>query len=49
MPKNYYLILGIAADASAEDIKAALRRRAMELRPDRSGLAIGPFQDAQEA
>ena len=49
MPKNYYLILGVAGDASAEDIKAAFRRRAMELHPDRSGLASGPFQDAQEA
>ena len=49
MAKNYYLILGITADASTEDIKAAYRRRAMELHPDRSGLASGPFQDAQEA
>jgi molecular chaperone DnaJ len=49
MAKNYYLILGVSADASAEDIKAAFRRRAMELHPDRSGLASGPFQDAQEA
>jgi molecular chaperone DnaJ len=49
MRKNYYLILGVTADASAEDIKAAFRRRAMELHPDRSGLASGPFQDAQEA
>lgn len=49
MAKNYYVILGISADASAEDIKAAFRRRALELHPDRSGLASGPFQDAQEA
>ena len=49
MAKNYYLILGITADASAEDIKAAFRRRALELHPDRSGLESGPFQDAQEA
>jgi molecular chaperone DnaJ len=49
MPKNYYLILGISPDASAEDVKAAFRRRALELHPDRSGLESGPFQDAQEA
>ena len=49
MPKNYYLILGITADASREDIKAAFRRRAFELHPDRSGLGSGPFQDVQEA
>ena len=49
MPKNYYLILGITADASREDIKAAFHRRALELHPDRSGLESGPFQEAQEA
>ncbi len=49
MAKNYYLILGVTADASYEDIKAAFRRRALELHPDRSGLASGPFQEAQEA
>jgi len=49
MAKNYYVILGISADASAEDIKAAFCRRALELHPDRSGLESGPFQDAQEA
>ncbi|HOX02063.1 MAG TPA: DnaJ domain-containing protein [Candidatus Paceibacterota bacterium] len=49
MSKNYYLILGIAADASREDIKNAFRRRALELHPDRSGLGSGPFQDLQEA
>lgn len=49
MTKNYYLILGISADASREDIKAAFRRRALELHPDRSGLESGPFQDVQEA
>jgi molecular chaperone DnaJ len=49
MAKNYYLILGITADASREDIKAAFRRRALQLHPDRSGLESGPFQDVQEA
>jgi DnaJ-class molecular chaperone len=49
MAKNYYLILGIAADASREEIQAAFRRRAWELHPDRSGLERGPFQDVQEA
>jgi molecular chaperone DnaJ len=49
MAKNYYLILGISADASAEDVKAAFRRRALELHPDRSGLESGPFQDAHGA
>jgi len=49
MVKNYYLIFGITADASREDVKAAFRRRALELHPDRSGLGSGPFQDVHEA
>ena len=49
MAKNYYLILGIAEDASREDIRAAFRRRALELHPDRSGMERGPFQEVQEA
>lgn len=49
MEKNYYLILGIRSDATAEDIKAAFRRRALELHPDRSGMNSGPFLEAQQA
>ena len=49
MAKNYYLVLGITADASREDVKAAFRRRALELHPDRSGLESRPFQEIQEA
>jgi molecular chaperone DnaJ len=49
MAKNYYLILGITANASREDVKAAFRRRALELHPDRSGLESGPFLELQEA
>lgn len=49
MAKNYYLILGVSSDASREDLKAAFRRRALELHPDRSGLESGPFQELQEA
>src|SRR5437667_6006656 len=49
MAKNYYMILGIAEDASREDIRAAFRRRALELHPDRSGMERGPFQEVQEA
>jgi len=49
MAKNYYLILGVASEASSSDIKAAFRRRAMELHPDTSGLESGPFMELQEA
>jgi len=33
-PKQYYAVLGVAASASATDIKRAFRRRAIELHPD---------------
>ena len=49
MRKNYYLILGIASDANLDEIKAAFRRRALELHPDHSGLESGPFLEVQEA
>jgi molecular chaperone DnaJ len=49
MTKNYYLILGVGAEASREEIKAAFRRRALELHPDRSGIESGPFLEVQEA
>jgi molecular chaperone DnaJ len=49
MSKNYYVILGVASDASGDDIKSAFRRRAMELHPDTSGLESEPFLELQEA
>lgn len=49
MRKNYYVILGIASDASLEEVKSAFRRRALELHPDTSGLESGPFLEVQEA
>ena len=49
MQENYYVILGVSADASAEEIKSAFRRRAMELHPDRSGMGSEPFRQAHEA
>ena len=49
MPKNYYVILGVSSDADIEEIKAAFRRRALELHPDTSGLESGPFLEVQEA
>lgn len=49
MPKDYYVILGVASNASGEDIKSAFRRRAMKLHPDQSGSESGPFLELQEA
>jgi molecular chaperone DnaJ len=49
MQKNYYVILGVTSDASVEEIKAAFRRRAREVHPDRSGFESGPFLEVQEA
>jgi molecular chaperone DnaJ len=49
MKTNYYLILDVRTDASAEEIKSAFRRLAMELHPDRSGLESEPFRRVQQA
>src|SRR6266566_4721601 len=49
MQKNYYLILGVSANATEDQIKAAFRRRAQELRPDYSGQESSPFLEIQEA
>lgn len=49
MQKDYYLILGVSTNASTGEVKAAFRRRALELHPDRSGLGSEPFQQLQEA
>jgi molecular chaperone DnaJ len=49
MRKDYYVILGVASDATSEEVKSAFRRRAMELHPDTSGLDSGPFLEVQEA
>jgi hypothetical protein len=50
-PKGYYAILGVSPSASAADIKAAFRRRAMELHPDRnkSSSSTRDFQRLHEA
>jgi molecular chaperone DnaJ len=49
MPRDYYLILGIASNASQTDIKDAYRRLAKTYHPDHYKGKRGPFQDIQEA
>ena len=49
MIRDYYMTLGVASDASADEIKAAFRRRALDFHPDTSRLESGPFLEIQEA
>ncbi|MEJ2210066.1 MAG: DnaJ domain-containing protein [Anaerolineae bacterium] len=49
MARNYYLILGIGADATEDEIKSAYRREAKRLHPDCSGEDCEPFLALHEA
>eukprot|EP00316_Scyphosphaera_apsteinii_P014809 CAMPEP_0119329740 /NCGR_PEP_ID=MMETSP1333-20130426/76635_1 /TAXON_ID=418940 /ORGANISM="Scyphosphaera apsteinii, Strain RCC1455" /LENGTH=60 /DNA_ID=CAMNT_0007338941 /DNA_START=11 /DNA_END=190 /DNA_ORIENTATION=- len=46
--KDYYGILGLASDASEEDIGRAFRRRAKALHPDRNRNAESAVEAAKE-
>jgi len=49
-PKNYYVILGVTAAASLEELKSAYRRLARQFHPDVAGTAeVERFRDIQEA
>lgn len=49
MATDFYMVLGVPANASRDEIKAAYRRRVKELHPDHYGPDTGPFLEVQEA
>jgi molecular chaperone DnaJ len=49
MAQNYYLILGVDADATPDQIKSAYRYQAKKLHPDCCPGSSQPFLDVQEA
>lgn len=49
MGKSYFTILGVPADASAEEIRSAYRRLAKAYHPDHFSGGSEPFREIQEA
>jgi molecular chaperone DnaJ len=49
MAKSYFAILGILADATADEVRSAYRRLAKEFHPDHYAGGSERFQDIQEA
>jgi len=47
--RDYYEILGVSKDASADEIKKAFRRKAIELHPDKQGGDEAKFKEVNEA
>lgn len=47
--RDYYDVLGVARDASADDIKKAFRKAAVKHHPDREGGDEAKFKEASEA
>jgi molecular chaperone DnaJ len=47
--RDYYEILGVGKEASADEIKKAFRRKAIELHPDKEGGDEAKFKEINEA
>jgi molecular chaperone DnaJ len=47
--RDYYEVLGVGKDASADEIKKAFRRKAIELHPDKQGGDEVKFKEVNEA
>jgi molecular chaperone DnaJ len=47
--RDYYEVLGIGKNASADEIKKAFRRKAVELHPDKQGGDEAKFKEVNEA
>jgi molecular chaperone DnaJ len=47
--RDYYEVLGVSKDASADEIKKAFRRKAVELHPDKQGGDEAKFKEINEA
>ncbi|WKZ25166.1 MAG: molecular chaperone DnaJ [Patescibacteria group bacterium] len=49
MAKDYYAVLGVARNASEEDVKKAFRKKAHEHHPDKAGGDEAKFKEINEA
>ena len=47
--RDYYEVLGVGKDASADEIKKAFRRKAVEHHPDKTGGDDSGFKEVNEA
>lgn len=47
--RDYYEVLGVSKDASADELKKAFRRKAVELHPDKAGGDEAKFKELNEA
>ncbi|MDQ3093662.1 MAG: molecular chaperone DnaJ [bacterium] len=47
--RDYYEVLGVAKGASADEVKKAFRRKAIELHPDKEGGDEAKFKEVNEA